>query len=545
VGGYALFWVALGENDHFAPTLIDVRGVGYTPMSTSHDPIESVPACARQTGLDNDAVDPAAGATRELQLLELVRDERSVTAEGAPTLPLFEELSVREAVRYFCRRRGRMPRTKHELQALLSQDIAELDSLMSRQVNGILHHPRFQRLEAAWRGVYFLVTLAARGENVEIRVLDIDKRQLYDDLTTALDFDQSALFKLIYESEFGTAGGTPYGVLIADYYFSNAPNDIELLKAASGVAASAFCPFIAGVDSKMFGIDDFQRLPRLHKLESYFGGERFVKWRALRNSEDARFIGLVLPQVLMRLPYVDDTLRSDGFIFREDVADKSSVKYLWGNAAFAFGGVLIQAFVEHRWFADLRGAHRDGEKAGRVEGLPVHSFATDTTGVAIKSSVMVSIDGNTEKQLSGLGFIPLCDAPDTEFSVFYSNQSLQRPRRYSEEEARINAKLSAMLQYVMCASRFAHYLRVLGRRHLGGATDAKSLQAELHRWVHQYVSRDPTASRSIKAKFPLRQAEVEVRNHPGEPGHFITTFFLRPHFQLDELTASIKLVSKL
>ena len=508
-------------------------------MSASHDEVPAVPQ-AIQLAADVSDLAPSGSRLLDLVSAQALRAE----SHGAAT-DLLSDVSPRTAVLYYRVRRGRLPPGKADIVALLSHDIAELDALLSRQVSAILHHARFQKLEATWRGLQQLVMAADGAENVEIRVLDITKAALHEDLTTALEFDQSELFRKVYEAEFGTAGGTPYGVLIADYYFSYVPDDIELLKAVSGVAACAFCPFISGVSPHVFGVEDFERLPRVQNLEGYFRTPGFVKWQALRSTEDARFIGLVLPHVLLRLPYSDDTRRNDGFVFREDVSGPSRSKYLWGNAAFAFGTVLIRAFKDHGWFADIRGAHRTGNRGGRVDGLPVQSFDTDTKGIAIKTSVAVTIDDHRERQLADLGFIPLCDCHDTEYSVFYSNQSLQRPQVYNDDVATLNAQLSAMLQYIMCASRFAHYLKVRSRDYLGSGTSATVVQAQLHQWVQQYVSQDVAASPAMKAKFPLRQAKIEVRDHPTEPGHFFADFYLLPHFQLDELSASVKLTSEL
>jgi type VI secretion system ImpC/EvpB family protein len=508
-------------------------------MSASHDEIPAIP---HATPAVTDGEDPERPGCR---LLDLVWIQEPSVDGREPMTELPSELSLRAAVRYHRVRRGRAPDRREDIVALLSHDIAEIDALLSQQVNAILHHPRFQRLEAAWRGLLYLINATEGAENVEIRILDITKSELYDDLTTALEFDQSELFRKVYEAEFGMAGGTPYGVLIADFDFSDAPDDTELLKAISGVAASSFCPFIAGVDPRMFGVQDFEYLPRVQNLDSYFRTPRFVKWQALRSTEDARFVGLVLPRVLLRLPYTDDTRRNDGFVFREDVSGHFRLKYLWGNAAFAFGGVLIRAFIDHGWFADIRGAHRSGNRGGRVEELPVQSFDTDTQGVALKSSVAVAIDGRMERQLSELGFIPLCDCQDTEYSVFYTNPSLQRPQVYNDEVATVNARLSAMLQYILCASRFAHYLKVRGRDYVGGGMDASKVQTQLNEWVQQYVTQDSSASPATRARYPLGEGRIEVRDHPAEPGHYFADFYLRPHFQLDELSASIKFTSAL
>jgi type VI secretion system ImpC/EvpB family protein len=439
---------------------------------------------------------------------------------------------------------------------LLDGVVARIDALLSRQVNAVLHHPRLQALEASWRGLDYLREQARAelsraeelGENIRIvlRVLSATKRELRDDATTASQFDQSAIFKAVYESEFGHAGGEPFGLLIGDYEFRNHPDDLDTLASLAGVAAAAFAPFVAAAAPQFFGLDDFQKLEIGLPLEKDFQRPDYIQWRELRQSEDMRFVGLTLPRVLMRVPYSLDVERQDGFRFSEDVAQSDKrQRYLWGNAAYAFGGVVLRAFVETCWFADIRGFERGTASGGLVSGLAVDSFATDRAGIGLKTSTEVVIGGDQEGELSELGFIPLSACPGTEFSAFFSNASVHQPAKFAEEVANTNAVMSAMLQYVLCASRFAHYLKVLCRMKIGSLESAEALQDYLSRWVSDFVADDAHASQHVKARYPLRQAEVKVAEIPGHAGAYRLEMKLLPHYQLHGLSASLRLVHRL
>jgi type VI secretion system protein ImpD len=447
--------------------------------------------------------------------------------------------------------RGRLPTDARHVAMLVNRDVARIDQLLNEQVNAILHNPRFQRLESSWRGLRYLVERSDGVSNMQIRAIHATWKEISRDLELAIEFDQSALFDKIYSSEFGIAGGTPYTTIIGDYEIRHRPSnehpfdDVGTLMGISQVAASAFAPFIAGVHPAMLGMDGFHSLERQPNLRRQFEQMEYLKWRALRHTEDARFVGLALPRILMRLPYLDDAHESDGFVFREDVTAADGSGYLWGNAAWAFGGVLIRAFDDSGWFADIRGVTRGEEDGGLVVGLPVQSFRTDQPGVVQKSSVEVALADRQERELAELGLVPLCDCPDVEYSVFYSNQSVQKPRAYDTTLATTNARMSAMLQYMLCTSRFAHYVKVIARDKIGAFADPQGLQSFLHSWIQRYVAPDPKMSAKDKAKFPLRQAKISVREHPGKPGSFLTDIFLWPHFQLDELSASVKLVTEL
>jgi type VI secretion system ImpC/EvpB family protein len=443
--------------------------------------------------------------------------------------------------------------SKQRLVRRLNADVARLDRVLNDALNSILHAPAFQRLEASWRGLQYLVNRADYEDdaNIKIRVLDVTWSELEKDFDRATEFDQSQLFRKVYENEFGMPGGEPYGVLIADYQVHPEPNaqhphdDMAIVQALSQVAAAAFCPVILNASPAMFGLDSFAGLEHRVDHARTFGQLNYLKWRGLRDREDSRFVGLTLPHTLMRLPYEDDGRRVDRFQFQEDVAGPDFRKYLWGGAAFAVGEVLMRSFAQAGWLADIRGVRRGEERGGLVTGLPVHWFTTDRTGVATKCSTDVVVSDELEKQLSDLGFIPLCHCPDTEFSAFYSNQSIQKPKIYDREVATVNARISSMIQYMLCVSRFAHYVKVLARERSGSFTEAQEFEDLLHRWIIKYVGGDREATPDVKARRPLREAQVKVQSVPGKPGSFQCVMHLAPHYELDELSASVKLTTEL
>lgn len=433
----------------------------------------------------------------------------------------------------------------------LARDQASLDRLLNSQVNAILHHPRFQKLEAAWRGLAYLVDQVPGGENIKIRVLDLSWDQLVRDQQQAMEFDQSQLFRKVYDAEFGTPGGEPFGVLLGDYEIHLRPDsghpydDLATLAGIASVAAAAFAPFIAAAHPSLLDLPSFADLERPLDLDRTFDQVEFVKWRSLRQQEDARFVGLTLPRVLMRLPYTDDSGRADGFCFREDVSAPDRSAYLWGNSAYAFGGVLVRTFASSGWLAAIRGVHRERDDGGLVTGLPVHSFATDRRGVAPKTSTEVQITDMRDKELGEFGFLPLCACPDTEVSAFYGSQSIQKPQVYDQLPATINARLSAMLQYMLCVSRFAHYIKVIARDKTGAFQEPATLEDYLRQWLIGYTNANANAGPDIKARHPLREAKVQVREVPGRPGRYNCTIHLLPHFQLDQMVSSVRLVTRL
>jgi type VI secretion system ImpC/EvpB family protein len=510
--------------------------------------------------LDRDAAPasaaPAGADLAGRGLLDAVLEVTQAAGPGPAAGALKEflgESSPWQALGLWLRRSGalRGRPTRDRVARLLNRDIARLDGLLSRQVNAILHHPRFQQLEASWRGLHYLVEQAQEGENIKIRVLDLSWKELTRDLERAIEFDQSQLFQKVYEAEFGTPGGEPYGVLLGDYAIHPRPgsdhphDDVATLGKVAGVAAAAFAPFIAAAHPSLLDLTRFTELERPLNLARTFAQPDYLRWRSLRQAEDSRFLGLVLPRVLARLPYGDGGQRAEGFRFREEVGDPDGSGYLWGNAVYAFGSVLLRAFRDSGWSADIRGVPPAGQGGGVVPGLPVHCFDTDRAGVAPRSSTDVLITDRQEKELADLGLMPLCHCPDTEQSVFHGNQAVQQPRTYDDPAATANARLSAMIQYMLCVSRFAHYLKVIGRDKLGGFSGPEECEDYLHRWLLNYALADDKADAATRAKYPLREFRVQVREHPGKPGAYLGVFHLRPHFQFDQASTGVRLVTEL
>jgi type VI secretion system ImpC/EvpB family protein len=512
------------------------------------------PDCVTDRGL----AAPATSAVRlpRVSLLDSVLDaSQQATGQGPPGLAEFlREPSLDRAVALWLNLSSApepLPRTKEEIAQLLSRDIARIDGVLTRQVNAILHHPAFQKLEASWRGVRYLVDQVPEGENIKIRVLNASWKEVSRDVERALEFDQSQLFRKIYGEEFGSPGGEPFGVLLGDYETRPRPgpehpiDDMGALLRLSAIAAAAFAPFVAGVHPSFLGLDSFTELEQRLNLPQHFEQLEYLKWRSLRRTEDARFVGLVLPRVLRRLPYRDVVTRVDGFRFHEDVEAPDRSGYLWGNAVYAFGGVLVRTFGQSGWLADIRGVRPGESSGGLVTGLPVHSFVTDPVGVAPRSSTDALITDAQEKELDELGFMSLCHCPDTDLAAFYGTPSVQRPARFDQPAARANAKLSAMLQYMLCVARFAHYLKVIARDKVGTFMGARECEEYLRRWLQDYTASDDESDQATKARYPLREAQVQIREHPGKPGSYLGVFHLRPHFQLDQIVTAVRLATEL
>jgi type VI secretion system protein ImpC len=379
------------------------------------------------------------------------------------------------------------------------------------------------------------------GTQLKIRVLNVSKKDLLKDLERAVEFDQSALFKKVYEEEFGTFGGAPISCMIGDYEFSNHPQDMALLEKISGVAASAHAPFISAASPQLFGWDSFTDLAEVRDLAKIFERTEYAKWRSFRESEDSRFVGLTLPHTLMRLPYGAETVPTETFNFSEDVDGKDHKKYLWGNAAYSFGTRLTEAFAKFAWCTAIRGV----EGGGLVQGLPTHTFETDEGDVALKCPTEIAITDRREKEFSDLGFIPLVHCKGTDYAAFFGAQSCNKAKKYDTDFANANARLSAQLQYLFATSRFAHYLKAMMRDKIGSFMSRKNTEDFLNRWIGNYVLLDDDAGQEMKARYPLREARVDVTEIPGKPGHYRAVAFLRPHFQLEELTTSLRLVADL
>lgn len=428
-----------------------------------------------------------------------------------------------------------------DLSASIDLRIAELDQLLSDQVNAIMHHPDFQRLEASWRGLKYMVMQSETSTTLKIKVMNASKKDLIKDLKAAPEFDQSALFKKIYEEEYGTFGGAPYAALVGDYEFTRHPEDFYLLEEMSHVAASAHAPFITAAASGLFGLESFTDIGKPRDLAKIFDTVEYAKWKSFRESEDSRYVGLVLPHVLGRLPYGRDTVPVEEFNFEEDADGSDHNKYLWTNAAYAFATRLTDAFAKYGWLAAIRGV----EGGGLVEGLPTHTFKTDDGEIALKCPTEVAITDRSEKLLSDLGFISLVHCKNTDYAAFFGGQSSQKAKTYNTDAANANARLSTQLPYIFSASRIAHYMKAIMRDKIGSFASRQNVQDFLNTWLAQYVLLDDSASQEAKAKYPLREAHVDVVEVPGKPGVYRAAAFLRPHFQLDELTISLRLVAEL
>ena len=423
----------------------------------------------------------------------------------------------------------------------INSRIAEIDRLVSAQMNAIMHHEDFQKLEASWRGLHHLIKNSLTGTQLKIKVMSVTKGDLLKDFERALEFDQSSLFKKVYEEEYGTFGGAPFGALIGDFEFGNHPQDMALLESISQVAAAAHAPFLSAASAGMFGWDTFSEMSEVRDVAKIFDRTEYMKWRSFRESEDSRYVGLTLPHVLMREPYGAATKPTETFRFEEDVDGKDHKKYLWGNAAYALGTRLTEAFSMYGWCVAIRGV----EGGGLVQGLPTHTFETDEGEIAMKCPTEVAVTDRREKEFADNGFIPLVHCKGTDYAAFFGAQSANKAKKYDSDAANANARLSTQLQYIFAVSRFAHYLKAMMRDKIGSFISRTECEMFLNKWIMNYVTEDDNASPATKSQYPLREAKVEVAEIPGKPGCYRAVAFLRPHFQLDELSVSLRLVADL
>ena len=419
--------------------------------------------------------------------------------------------------------------------------LAEIDRLITAQMNEIMHHEDFQKLEGSWRGLHHLVKNSLTGTQLKIRVMSATKKDLLKDFERALEFDQTALFRKIYEDEYGTFGGAPYGAIIGDYEFGNHPQDMALLENMSQVAAASHAPFLSAASPELFGWDNFNEMTEVRDVAKIFDRTEYAKWRSFRESEDSRYVGLTLPHVLGREPYGAATKPTETFNFEEDVDGTDHKKYLWSNAAYALGTRLTEAFSMHGWCVAIRGV----EGGGLVQGLPTHTFETDEGEVAMKCPTEVAITDRREKEFSDNGFIPLVHCKGSDYAAFFATQSANKAKKYDTDDANANARLSSQLQYIFAVSRFAHYLKSMVRDKIGSFMSRQEAEIFLNRWISGYVLENDVAPAAQKAKYPLREARVDVAEIPGKPGAYRAVAFLRPHFQLDELSVSLRLVANL
>jgi type VI secretion system protein ImpC len=434
------------------------------------------------------------------------------------------------------------------LTVTFNKAISMIDEKMSKQLNAIMHDPKFLKLEGSWRGLHHLVMNSETSSNLKIRITNVSKRELYKDLSKAVEFDQSQVFKKIYENEFGTPGGEPYGALIGDYEFTNHPEDIELLGQMSNVAAAAFAPFISAASPKLFGFGEYTELSKPRDLEKIFDSLEYAKWRGYRDSEDSRFVTLTMPRALARLPYGEKTRPVEEFNYEEapigargEAKPQGHDEYCWMNSAYVMGARLTDAFARTGFCTTIRGA----EGGGKVEGLPFHTFISDDGDMDHQCPTEIAITDRREAELSKLGFLPLCHYKNTDYAVFFGAQSTQKPKKYDRPEATANAAISARLPYLMATSRFAHYLKILARDKIGSFMEASDCEVWLNRWIRNYVNASEKPDAVMKAKFPLRDAKITVKEIPGKPGSYNAIAYLRPWLQMEELTTSLRMVARI
>jgi type VI secretion system protein ImpC len=486
---------------------------------------KTVPAAAEQTGTLS-LLDQAIGVTKTAEPDEMQDLLRTLTAEALSGTVTFSK----------------------NLTQTFNKAIAAIDEKMSKQLSAIMHHEDFQKLEGSWRGLNFLVKNSETSATLKIRVLNLKKKDLHKDLTKAVEFDQSQVFKKIYESEFGTPGGEPYGALIGDYEFGSGTEDLEVLQGMSNVAAASFAPFISAANPTMFGLESFNELSKPRDLEKIFESSEYIKWRGFRESDDSRFVTLTMPRVLARVPYGSKGREIEEFGFEEAEIDgsgkataMSSDKFTWMNASYALGERLTSAFSKNGWCVAVRGA----EGGGKVENLPSFTFTSDDGDVDQQCPTEIGITDRREAELSKLGFLPLCHYKGSDYAVFFGAQTTQKPKKYDSPDATANAAISARLPYIMATSRFSHYLKVMGRDKIGSFLEAKDCENWLNNWIRNYVNGNPDASADMKAKYPLAEASISVKEVPGAPGSYNAVAYLRPWLQMEELTASMRLVARI
>lgn len=425
--------------------------------------------------------------------------------------------------------------------AMINERVAEIDRILTDQLNAIMHHEEFQKIEASWRGLHDMVMGTETGPTLKLRLLNVSKKELLKDLESAVDHDMSVLFKKVYEEEYGTFGGNPYSLLIGDYYFGRHPQDVALLQRLSKVAAAAHAPFISAAAPSLFDMGEFTELGVPRDMSKIFESAELTSWRGFRESEDSRYVALVLPRYAARLPYGAKTRPVENFSFEEDVNGKDHSKYLWANSAYQLGLRITDAYAKHSWTTAIRGV----EGGGKISGMTAHTYKTDEGDIALKCPTEVTITDRREKELNDLGFIAVVNSKGSDFAAFFGGQTVNKPKMYNLDSANANAALSARLPYVLAASRFAHYIKVIMRDKVGSFQTRQSVENYLNGWLSSYVLLSPNATQGEKARFPLAEGRVDVTEMPGKPGAYSATVFLRPHFQMEELTTSIRLVAEL
>ncbi|HHR6132083.1 TPA: type VI secretion system contractile sheath large subunit [Providencia alcalifaciens] len=423
----------------------------------------------------------------------------------------------------------------------IEKRITAIDELLSKQVSLIIHHIEFQKKESSWRGLYKLVQSSVT-DKTQVRLLQCTKQELIKDFKSASDFDQSMLFKSVYESEYGTFGGSPFSAFVGDFQFDNTPQDINLLENISSVAAAAHAPFLSAIAPGMLSMNDFTELPRPRDLTKMFETTDYARWRSFRQNDDSRYIGLTLPHVIGRIPYGEKTIPAETFNFEESIhEDETGRDYLWINAAWELAGRIVDSFEEYGWCASIRGV----EGGGLVKGLPLHNYVSNRGERTMQCPTQVAISDRREKELSDLGFIPLVHCKGSDYAAFFAVPSINKPRLYNSDEANANARLSSQLPYLFATSRFAHYLKSIVRDKVGSFISRSECEAYLQKWIMQYVVASDEVGAETKARCPLREAKVEVVEVPGYPGVYRAIVWLKPHYQLEGLSMSLRLVADL
>ncbi|WDE01450.1 type VI secretion system contractile sheath large subunit [Thalassomonas actiniarum] len=422
--------------------------------------------------------------------------------------------------------------------------ISALDEKMKTQLDAVMHHDDLQKLEGTWRGLHYLINNTETDEFLKIRVMNVNKLELGKNLKkfAGTAWDQSPVFKKLYEEEYGQFGGEPYGCLVGDYYFDNSPGDVKMLANIAKVSAACHAPFIGAASPKMLQMDTWSELTNPRDLTKIMSTPDYAPYNSLRESDDAKYIALAMPRVLARLPYGADTEPVEEFDYEEDSSGADSNKYTWMNAAFSMAVNINRSFKLYGWCSRIRGI----ESGGAVEGLPVHTFPSDDGGVDIKCPTEIAISDRREAELSKIGMMPLIHKKNTDLAAFIGAQTIQKPIEYDDPDATANAALAARLPYLFASCRFAHYLKCIVRDKIGSFKEREDMQRWLQNWILNYVDGDPANStEETKARKPLAAAEVTVEEIEGSPGYYSAKFYLRPHYQLEGLTASLRLVSKL
>jgi type VI secretion system protein ImpC len=482
------------------------------------------------------AAQVAEAQTQEVSLLD------QIVAQGRFGKDVAAQERGKDMVKEFVNQvlEGKMTLSR-DAEATIGARIADIDRMISLQLNEVMHHPAFQKLEATWRGIWQLVSQSETSEMLKIKLINVSKKDLLRDLQRALEFDQSALFKKVYEEEFGVFGGAPFAALVGDYEFGRTGEDIELLEKVSQVASAAHAPFLSAASPELINLTEFTQISGIRDIGKVFDSTEYARWKGFRATDDSRYVALAMPHVLLREPYGKATRPIDEFDYEEGVDGRDHSKYLWGNAAYSLASRLTNSFARFGWCASIRGV----ENGGLVEGLATHNFRTDEGDVALKCPTEVAITDRREKELADQGLVPLVHCKGTDYAAFFSVQTCNKPKLYDKAEANANARLSAQLPYMLAMSRFAHYLKAMMRDKLGSTMSRPQAELFLNQWIANYVIADDNASPAAKSERPLREARIEVMEVAGKPGALRAVAFLRPHFQLDELTVSLRLVADL